>query len=160
MNTHLQAFSQGPAGFPTPALISLSIGVSMSSTVSPLRKIADIQLKAVRSNSSKSFAKISKQFFCGPIDLVWLHKAAQCPARSLHLAIMIVHKAKITSCPEVSLTTKAIGPFGLSRSNCYRAVSELEKAGLIEVVERRSGKAIVVRAVGYNPREVENAPSK
>lgn len=103
----------------------------------------------VAKHNKKKFGRyIDEPFFAGPIALNWLTAAANCRGRSLHLAMAIAHQVKITGEDSVKLTSGLINKFGLSRHSAYLAIECLSSESLIEIVERKKGKAVVVKAIG------------
>ena len=105
------------------------------------------QTSVVTSASRRSpGVRKGERFLKGPIPLAWLETAARLPGRSLHAGVALWYAAGLTRSISVPLSNISGQRFGLDRNAKYRALSWLEKAGLI-VVERKLGRAPVVTLV-------------
>ncbi len=87
-----------------------------------------------------------ERFLKGPIPLSWLETAAALPGRSLHAGIALWYAAGLMRSNSVPLSNISGLRFGLDRNAKYRALSWLEKAGLV-AVERKLGRTPVVTIV-------------
>ena len=92
------------------------------------------------------------QFFFGPVCLKWLSKASQQPGKALNVGIILLHIGRITGNPNwVRLKPLLLKKFGIHRNAGYRAVISLEKAGLINVKQRKRGAAVIVSLEKHIP---------
>ncbi len=79
--------------------------------------------------------------------MAWLAAAARLPSRALHVAIMLAFLAGLAGRHDrLKLAYGPTASFGLDRHAVYRALLDLEHAGLITVV-RAVGRAPVVSLV-------------
>jgi hypothetical protein len=85
-----------------------------------------------RANKSKN------KFLRGPIDWFWLTAAARLPGSALHIAVAIHFLNGFEQTGTVKLKPSVWRQLGLKRHTVYRAVDELEAAGLISA-ERKKG---------------------
>jgi hypothetical protein len=93
------------------------------------------------------------QFLLGPVCLDWLAKASKRPGKALAVAIILIHIGRITGNPNwVKLKPSLLKKFGVHRNAGYRAIEQIEQAGLIEVKQRKRGAAVVVSLVNPVPR--------
>ena len=81
-----------------------------------------------------------QRFLKGPIPLPDIAAAARLPGKSLALFLAVRHQADLTGQPVVTVPTRLLAEFGISRSTKARCLKSLEDAGLIEV-ERSKGRA-------------------
>jgi hypothetical protein len=77
-----------------------------------------------RANKSKN------KFLRGPIDWLWLTAAARLPGSALHIAVAIHFLNGFEQTGTVKLKPSVWRQLGLKRDTVYRAVDELEEAGL------------------------------
>ena len=92
------------------------------------------------------------EFLAGPIPFTWLSVAAQLPGRALHVGLLVWHRSRVERVSQVSLTAGKREGFGLDRHATSRALSSLEKAGLVSVM-RRPGCAPVVQLINEEGAE-------
>ena len=93
------------------------------------------------------------QFLLGPVCLDWLAKASQRPGKALAIAIILLHTGRVTGNPNwVKLKPSLLGKFGIHRNAGYRAIKQMEMAGLIEVKQRKRGAAVIVSLVNHVPQ--------
>jgi hypothetical protein len=89
--------------------------------------------------------RIKGEFLKGPIPLAWLSKAARLRAKSaLAVALAIWFESGRRRSPEVKLTTKILERFGVNRKAKYRALTALEREGLIVVTRMPRRNPVVV----------------
>ena len=86
--------------------------------------------------------KIKRQFVRGPISLPWITRASQLPGKALHVGIMLWYLAGVNQSKEVMVSNTRLSGWGISRHQKARALSALERAGLVKVK----------RGTGKNPR--------
>ena len=110
---------------PNPSVLSLPKTQMSNST--PKR-----QSKIPRHQTGEKFLK-------GPIPLRWILIAAKLPGKSWHVASAIWFLAGLNNSPRVKLNQSILYQFGVSRYSKYRALSDLEGAGLI-AIEHSKGK--------------------
>ena len=84
-----------------------------------------------RANKSKN------KFLRGPIDWPWLTAAARLPGSALHVALAIHFQNGFEQTGKVKLSPSVWRELGLKRHTVYRAVDELEEAGLVTVVRKQ-----------------------
>jgi hypothetical protein len=82
--------------------------------------------------------KSKNKFLRGPIDWFWLTTAARLPGSALHVAVAIHFLNGFEQTGTVKLKPSVWRQLGLKRHTVYRAVDELEAAGLISA-ERKKG---------------------
>lgn len=86
---------------------------------------------------SPKHPKIQGEFLKGPIPLDWLGRAAKLPGKaSLATALAIMFEVGRRRSQEIVLTTAILLRFGVNRKAKYRALIQLENAGLISVVRQ------------------------
>lgn len=85
-------------------------------------------------------------FLKGPIPLWWLAAAARLPGKALAVGIAIWYRAGRAKSDTVGGSWRLWAELGVDRSAMYRALRQLEAAGLI-VVERSNGKNPVITLV-------------
>ncbi len=78
-------------------------------------------------------------FLRGPVPLWWLVRAAALPGKALAVGIALWYRKGVTDRDVVRPSWKLWDRFGVGRHAAYRALSNLEAAGLI-AVERQVGK--------------------
>lgn len=92
-------------------------------------------------------SKVAGRFLRGPIPWAWLITAARLPGRALHVGIVLWHLAWRTGDMKVSLSlTRTAKELECDRSSGSRALSALERAGLV-TVKRRNGRNVEVEIV-------------
>ena len=79
-------------------------------------------------------------FIWGPISLDWLVRAANLSGKTFVVAIALQFLRGRSGFARVALHPKLIRRFGLSRQTAYRALRDLESAGLVSV-NRQRGRA-------------------
>lgn len=84
-----------------------------------------------QSNKSKN------KFLRGPIDWPWLTTAARLPGSALHVAMAIHFLNGFHQTGTVKLSPSVLRELGLKRHAGYRALAELENAGLVSVVRKK-----------------------
>jgi len=84
----------------------------------------------------------ASQFLKGPIPLTWLQKAASLPGKALAVALAIQFKRGLNGNNDaIAVTTKLVQKIvEMNRKTLYRAIADLERAGLIKV-ERQRGQS-------------------
>jgi hypothetical protein len=84
------------------------------------------------------------EFLRGPIPLEWLGLAARLPGKALAVALAIwFESGRKKNRRTVTLTRAILDRFGVNRYAAYRALQDLEGAGLV-TVKRQQGKNSVV----------------
>src|SRR5262249_17899727 len=87
--------------------------------------------------------KQGEHFLRGPIPLKWLTMASSLPGKALHVALAIWYGSGLRKSAMVPLSRKWLTSFGVNRYAAYRALTALEKQGLISVQRHRGRKPIV-----------------
>ena len=83
----------------------------------------------------------ASRFLKGPIPLALLQEAARLPGRALVLYLAIWHRADLRRSPEVSLPTDYLAGWGIDKDAKRRAITALERAGLVRVLDRGPGRS-------------------
>jgi hypothetical protein len=85
------------------------------------------------------------RFLRGPIPLAWLTAAGRLPTRALHVAVALAFLSGVERTRVgLKVPPKLLTEFGLNRFARYRALNDLERAGLITIVQRAPGRCPVV----------------
>jgi hypothetical protein len=93
--------------------------------------------------------KITGEFAKGPIPLPWLTLASKLAGKApLAVALAVWFEAGRRKSKEVRLTTAILERFNVNRKAKYRALEELEKAGLVRV-RRESRRNPVVTILDH-----------
>ena len=92
---------------------------------------------------TKARKRATEKFLKGPIPLPLIQRATRLPGKAWHVyaALWFLKGLKQTS--TVTLTQAVLNDFGVSRFAKYRALADLERAGLI-ILASRPGKNPVV----------------
>lgn len=79
------------------------------------------------------------RYLKGPVPLLWLQQALVLPGKSVNVGLAIWFKAGAgESRTNITVSNELVEPFGVDRYAKYRALVQLEHAGLVKV--RRAGK--------------------
>jgi DNA-binding MarR family transcriptional regulator len=89
----------------------------------------------------------------GPIPWPWLTAAGCLPGKALHVAIVLWHIVGLRKSRTVKWQPSKAKPFGMDRHTLYRALNQLEKAGLISV-KRLKGRSPIVTLLEHSASEV------
>lgn len=87
------------------------------------------------------------RFFAPRCSEAWVQAAAKLPGKGLQVALVVLHLQRLGKCQEVKVSPSMLAAFGVSRQAGYRGVDALAAAGLVGIVERRVGRAVVVRVL-------------
>ena len=86
-------------------------------------------------NNPPKAQRIQGEFLKGPIPLDWLGCAAKLSGKApLATALAIMFEVGRRRSKEITLTSAILERFGVNRKAKYRALIQLEKAGLISVI--------------------------
>ncbi len=97
-------------------------------------------------------AKREAQFIKGPLPLGWLAPAAKAGhPLALPVLLALKYKTDILRQPWVKPPAAVLRLFGVDKDARSRAITALERAGLIEV-QRRRGRPPLVRLLPWAPR--------
>jgi hypothetical protein len=98
-----------------------------------------------RTNQRRGFARRCprQEFIRGPLPADWMARAAGLPGQALAVAMAIWFRRGIERALTFPLYPSALERFGVNRWSGYRALTALEKAGLVSV-KRRQGRCPVV----------------
>jgi hypothetical protein len=88
-------------------------------------------------------SKSKNKFLRGPIDWPGLTAAARLPGSALHVAVAIHFQNGFEQTGTVKLSPSVLRELGLQRHTVYRAVDELEDAGLVTVVRKRGCSPVI-----------------
>src|SRR5436190_17675163 len=86
----------------------------------------------VASRRAPKFAR-GQRFLKGPIPWAWLMRAAQLPGRALHIGVALWFLSGLTRSFTVKLGGRPLAELGVDRHSKYRALRQLENAGLIHL---------------------------
>lgn len=86
---------------------------------------------------------IQGRFLRGPVPMDWLKQAAKLPGRALHAGVALWFLDGFQQTGTVQARPSVLRDLGLDRHASYRALRELEKAGLVSVVRKRGAAAMV-----------------
>ncbi len=84
-----------------------------------------------------------EHFLKGPVPCTWLEQAAVLPGKALHIGLALWFMAGMTKSQTVKLSRSLAAQFGTLPDASRRALSTLEKAGLVSVI-RHPGRSPVV----------------
>ncbi len=96
--------------------------------------------------SRKQRQRLSTRFLKGPISLPLLQRAAKISGKALALYLAIRHRADLCGSPEVTLPTKYLADWGIDKFSKHRALTALERAGLVRA-ERCPGRTTRVTLI-------------
>ncbi|GEM_PF-2554474 len=113
---------------------------------------ARLQRRPAKKNKKRSSSRKLPQtmpgerYFGGPLPFPWWAAASNLPGRTLHVALAIWHLATLRQrSAVVRIRPSLIRELGVKRNAMYRAIQNLQEAGLIEVVDRARGRSMTVR---------------
>lgn len=86
------------------------------------------------------------EFLKGPIPLRWLTAAAALPGKALVLGLALWFRRGVTGDSSVTVNSSLRSRFGIDRYAFYRALRQLQHAGLVGVRDR-PGKVSVVSII-------------
>ena len=98
--------------------------------------------RLVETSVSKKQAARRKSQFLASIPWVWLARAAKSPGKALHVALAIRHQSRLERRKTIALGNRFLKEMGVSKDAKRRALTSLEKEGLIRKEQRQ----------GANPR--------
>jgi DNA-binding transcriptional ArsR family regulator len=96
-----------------------------------------------------------KRFLKGPIPWQWIIRASQLPGKAFVVGLCLWRLKGAMKKDTIKLSNAELEPFGIDRAAKSRALSALEKAGLI-TVERSRGRWPVVTLLEH-PRKARQA---
>lgn len=88
--------------------------------------------------NSRRVVQYSK--FISTMPLEWATTACKLHGKAIHVALAIWLLSSLSKSQSIRLAQKQLETFGVSRYSAYRALRQLERAGLI-TVERKNGRA-------------------
>lgn len=100
-------------------------------------KMAPPKYKKVRRH------KPGMNFLRGPIPLDWLTRATSLQGRALHVALALWFLAGVRKTWSVPLSNETAELFGVQRYAKYRALTALERAGLV-TIQKKQGRSPIV----------------
>jgi len=80
-----------------------------------------------------------RRFLKGPIPWEWVKKAGRLPGKALAVGMTLWLWAGMKRSQHIILSVSSLSEMGIQRNAAYRAMKELEGAGLISVV-RHTGR--------------------
>lgn len=93
-----------------------------------------------------------QKFVKGPIPLIWAQTAGRLPGKALQIGIALFYLTGCTKKSTVSLTRNLLEKFGVQEKAYYRALSALEKAGLVKVDREPGKRAKVTILISSHPK--------
>lgn len=114
----------------------------------PNPQLLSLPKKTLHYSDKPSRSKIprhqsNEKFLKGPIPLNWVSKAVQLSGSAWPVGTAIWYLVGLTQSPTVKLTQATLNLFGISRYSKYRALDELETAGLICVISKRGKNPLI-----------------
>lgn len=76
-----------------------------------------------------------EKFIKGPISWQWITTAGQLSGSALKVGLILWFLAGLNRSRTVKLSNRYLDEFGLHRTSKYKAIKDLEKAGLVSVAE-------------------------
>lgn len=104
---------------------------------------SNLEEKLLETTVTKRIKNKRHAHYLGAVPWGWLCKAAKCPGKSLHVALVIRHQAKLEKKSVVSLGSRFLNDLGVSKDAKSRAILALEQEGLIKVSQRQGANPIV-----------------
>jgi len=114
----------------------------------PNPQLLSLPKRAISNSDKPTYLKIprhqgNEKFLKGPIPLNWISKAIQLSGSVWPVSTAIWYLVGLTHSPTVKLTQATLNLFGISRYSKYRALDELETAGLICVISKRGKNPLI-----------------
>jgi len=107
-------------------------------------RMTSVGAMSLVTNSMPKVKKASGRLFIrGPVDWEWITSASKLGGRALHAAIAVAFLDGFTQTGKVTLKPSVIQQLGIERTSGYRALTKLEKAGLVTVSRRRGAAPTV-----------------
>ena len=97
------------------------------------------KIKKERTHSQR----IKGKFLKGPIPLDWIETASKLSGKALSVGIAIWFLSGVTKSNVVKLSSSLLRRMGVKRTTGYRALRNLETAGLVSVVRHKGRNPIV-----------------
>lgn len=123
------------------------------SNLSGLRVEIPESIFALTTQASASTAQcriIQGKFLRGPVPLDWLQQAACLPGRALHVGVALWFLDGFEQAGTVQARPSVLREFGMDRHASYRALRQLENAGLVSVLRMRGAAPMVTLLIGRN----------
>ena len=119
----------------------------MMTKIPSVEQLRKSSAKHNTANTRQAPPKLQKAGFVkGPIPLEWVEGAARLPGKSLHVALALWYLAGLKRSMTVSVSNRALRPFGVDRFAKRRALNWMAKAGLVRV-ETVNGRSPTVEIV-------------
>ena len=107
--------------------------------LNPERKIPKRRARAAPSGPGRT-----RRFLKGPVPFDWLKAAGCLPGKALHVGVILWHQVGLCGGDRtVKLRWKLARDLGVLRHSGYRALTALEAAGLISVVQEPGRSPVV-----------------
>ena len=87
--------------------------------------------------------RIDGKFLRGPIPWDWLERAGRLPGRAFQIAVILWLKRGMRNTATVTLGRAELEGMEIKRHAVYRALDQLENAGLVEVDRRHGRRALI-----------------
>jgi len=94
----------------------------------------------------------SSRFLRGPVPWPWVIRAASLPGKALIVGLCLWRLRGAKNSDSVMLANSELRPFGIGRAAKSRAITALEKAGLISV-KRCPGRFPIVTLLGTSDEQ-------
>lgn len=100
-----------------------------------------------------------EKFLKGPIGYDLLKIASSLPGKALSVYLAIWYRVGLEKKPTIKLTGSVLEDFGVDRYACYRALTVLEKAGLI-ACKRHVGRKPIITVLNPHYSSINSQPEK
>lgn len=118
------------------------------SDLSALQMIIPEEIIALTTQDAAGVPRnIRGRFLRGPVPLDWLEQAAKLPGRALHAGVALWFLNGFQQAGTVKARPSVFRDFGLDRHASYRALHQLEKAGLVCLVRKKGAAPLVTLLV-------------
>jgi hypothetical protein len=95
------------------------------------------------SRGSRYFPSKVSHPFIRTMPLAWIQAASPIKGKALAVGVAIWYQAGLKKSQRVKLPSSLLRAFGINRHSGYRALRELERAGLLKVERHRGGCPVV-----------------
>jgi hypothetical protein len=106
-------------------------------------RLSSVPQPAPPARTSLPRHKKGTRFLKGPVPMSWLAAAARQGGKALHVGVALWHLAAMKNTGRVLLSGSVLTSFGVNRFAASRALTSLERAGLVQVERHRGRRAVV-----------------
>lgn len=104
----------------------------------------EVLSEASRRRTEAKIRGRARQFIKGPLPMPWMERAARLPGKAMLVGLALWFMRGIVGNQPIKLSMDLLARFNVGRKAAYRALSALEREGLIQA-ERRPGRLPRVR---------------